>query len=129
MYHNADEGRRPGCAPSVLITFINMMLFKNANVPAGCSEYMFEGQDILQKVLLFSALACVPIMLFGKPLFITCSIKIETSGKTYVSIIYYFVCLIIIIHNIIISIIICANWEYLIFHFYLKYWENYLFRN
>lgn len=85
MYHNVDEGRRPGCAPSVLITFINMMLFKNANVPAGCSQYMFEGQDILQKVLLFSALACIPVMLFGKPLFITCSKKIRTSGKTYVS--------------------------------------------
>ncbi|XP_025270283.1 V-type proton ATPase 116 kDa subunit a [Camponotus floridanus] len=78
-----DIGRRPGCAPSVLITFINMMLFKNAIVPEGCSQYMFEGQDILQKVLLFSAVACVPVMLFGKPLFIVCSKKIKTSGKSY----------------------------------------------
>ncbi|KMQ94637.1 vacuolar proton translocating atpase subunit a isoform 1 [Lasius niger] len=78
-----DIGRRPGCAPSVLITFINMMLFKDATVSADCSQYMFEGQDILQKVLLFSALACVPVMLFGKPLFIICSKKLKTPGKIY----------------------------------------------
>ncbi|XP_029162435.1 V-type proton ATPase 116 kDa subunit a-like [Nylanderia fulva] len=78
-----DEGRRPGCAPSVLITFINMMLFKDAPVPAGCSQYMFEGQDILQKVLIFSALACIPVMLFGKPLFILCSSKFKAPGKVY----------------------------------------------
>lgn len=85
VYHNADEGRRPGCAPSVLITFINMMLFKDATVLAGCSQYMFQGQDVLQKVLIFSALACVPVMLFGKPIFILCTKKFKSPGKVYVS--------------------------------------------
>lgn len=108
MYHNADIGRRPGCAPSVLITFINMMLFKDATVSAGCSQYMFEGQDILQKVLLFSALACVPVMLFGKPLFIICSKKLKTPGKIYVSN-SLFCLLLFVTHNIITSMIICAN--------------------
>ncbi|XP_012524036.1 V-type proton ATPase 116 kDa subunit a1 isoform X2 [Monomorium pharaonis] len=77
-----DDGRKPGCAPSVLITFINMMLFKHAPVPDDCSEYMFEGQDILQKVLLFAALLCIPVMLFGKPVYVVLS-KRKHPGKPY----------------------------------------------
>jgi len=73
----------------VLITFINMMLFKNAVVPEDCSQYMFEGQDILQMVLLFTALLCVPVMLFGKPLFILFSKRLKIPGKIfYVSNLY-----------------------------------------
>lgn len=34
----------PRCAPSVLIMFINMMLFKHTKPFDGCDEYMFEGQ-------------------------------------------------------------------------------------
>lgn len=34
----------PRCAPSVLIMFINMMLFKHTTPFDGCDEYMFEGQ-------------------------------------------------------------------------------------
>jgi len=36
----------PRCAPSVLIMFINMMLFKHTKPFDGCDEYMFEGQVI-----------------------------------------------------------------------------------
>lgn len=61
---------RPGCAPSVLIFFINMMLFKNQEPPEGCNEYMFEFQPTLQQILVFVSLICVPIMLLGKPLYI-----------------------------------------------------------
>ena len=32
--------------------------------------FMFPGQDILQKVLVLTALMVIPIMLFGKPLYI-----------------------------------------------------------
>lgn len=78
-----DPGRRPGCAPSVLITFINMMLFKDATVPKDCSQYMFEGQDILQLILLLSALLCIPVMLFGKPLFILFSKRKSQGRKIY----------------------------------------------
>jgi len=69
----------------VLITFINMMLFKDATVPKDCSQYMFEGQDILQLVLLLSALLCIPVMLFGKPLFILFSKRKSQGRKIYVS--------------------------------------------
>lgn len=35
----------PACAPSILITFINMVLFKDAEALANCNTvYMFSGQ-------------------------------------------------------------------------------------
>lgn len=58
------------CAPSILITFINMVLFKEepeAEHPEDCSPYMFAGQKYLQKLLILGALACIPWMLFAKP--------------------------------------------------------------
>ncbi|KAL9890426.1 V-type proton ATPase 116 kDa subunit a1 [Glossina fuscipes] len=60
----------PGCAPSVLIMFINMMLFKNTEPQDGCKEYMFDAQSSLESVFVFIALICIPWMLLGKPLYI-----------------------------------------------------------
>lgn len=63
-------GTSPSCAPSVLITFINMMLHKkNTDVPTGCSQYMFEHQEELQTTFLIVALCCIPVMLAGKPIY------------------------------------------------------------
>lgn len=72
MYSAERDGTEQGtaCAPSVLIQFINMMLFKSSDPFKGCKEYMFEEQPVLQKALVFSALLCVPIMLLGKPFYI-----------------------------------------------------------
>merc|ERR1740128_419306 len=66
------------CAPSILITFINMVLFKD-NEPDSpeCEEYMFAGQWFLQRLLLFIALVCVPWMLLAKPLVL----KREAASK------------------------------------------------
>ncbi|XP_065211529.1 V-type proton ATPase 116 kDa subunit a 1-like isoform X2 [Planococcus citri] len=62
----------PGCAPSILITFINMVLFKyNVTPLPNCgSVYMFGIQEPLQKFLLFIAMLCIPWMLFAKPVHI-----------------------------------------------------------
>ncbi|CAG7669710.1 unnamed protein product [Allacma fusca] len=59
----------PHCAPSILITFINMVLFKAGELPdRDCpSAYMFAGQEILQKIFVVVGLLCVPWMLFIKP--------------------------------------------------------------
>lgn len=62
----------PGCAPSILNMFINMMLFKNSVPLDGCNEFMFEGQELIQKVFICVALVCIPWMLLGKPLYIMC---------------------------------------------------------
>lgn len=61
------------CAPSILITFINMVLFKAPDEPSPgskviCSPWMYAGQSGLQKLLVLSALACIPWMLFAKPI-------------------------------------------------------------
>lgn len=58
----------PGCAPSVLITFINMVLFKPATKVGNCDPYMYGGQSGLQKFLVVVALLCVPWMLLAKPI-------------------------------------------------------------
>lgn len=65
-----DLALTPGCAPSILIMFINMVLFKSSETLEGCKELMFEGQEALQIVFLVLAVLCIPWLLFGKPLYI-----------------------------------------------------------
>lgn len=68
MFLLADHKYDEHCAPSILITFINMVLFKGADkTTPPCEAFMFPGQEILQKALVLLALLCVPWMLFIKP--------------------------------------------------------------
>jgi V-type H+-transporting ATPase subunit a len=56
------------CAPSILITFINMVLFKETPVQTPtCKPWMYAGQSGIQKILVLLALVCIPWMLFAKP--------------------------------------------------------------
>uniref|UniRef100_A0AAY5F336 V-type proton ATPase subunit a n=1 Tax=Electrophorus electricus TaxID=8005 RepID=A0AAY5F336_ELEEL len=52
-------------APSILIHFIDMFLFteNNENAP------LYQGQMIVQKVLVIVALCSVPVLLLGKPIY------------------------------------------------------------
>ncbi|CAB0036676.1 unnamed protein product [Trichogramma brassicae] len=75
-----------GCAPSILITFINMMLFRYDNTAETtdknafqCPEEIFVGQKTLQMTFVFVALACIPLMLFGKPIYFLCTKKSKKS--------------------------------------------------
>ncbi|XP_071755126.1 V-type proton ATPase 116 kDa subunit a 3 isoform X2 [Centroberyx gerrardi] len=53
-------------APSILIHFINMFLFTgNKDNPP-----LYTGQLIVQRVLVVTALASVPVLLLGKPLYL-----------------------------------------------------------
>lgn len=65
----------PGCAPSILNMFINMMLFKDEETDPNCGELMFDGQKMIQTVFIVVALVCIPWMLLGKPLYIMCTKK------------------------------------------------------
>merc|ERR1712172_93700 len=68
------------CAPNLLITFINMMLFKAADHDKNLLDckvgdqifdvYMFSFQQKLQQVLVITGVLMIPIMLLGKPLYI-----------------------------------------------------------
>ncbi|XP_030382848.1 V-type proton ATPase 116 kDa subunit a [Scaptodrosophila lebanonensis] len=82
-----DQALTPGCAPSILILFINMMLFGHQEPLAGCKEYMFEGQESLQTVFVLAALVCIPWMLLGKPIYImmTRPKHVAEPGKPAVS--------------------------------------------
>lgn len=59
----------PGCAPSVLIYFINMMLFGENKALEGCEPFMYPGQGQIQLIFVLVALLCIPWMLLGKPLY------------------------------------------------------------
>jgi V-type H+-transporting ATPase subunit a len=73
---NVAEPFSEHCAPNLLITFINMMLFKGdgdadpklVELCEGYETYMFRGQGTLQKFLVITGVLMVPIMLFGKPI-------------------------------------------------------------
>ncbi|XP_034660385.1 V-type proton ATPase 116 kDa subunit a isoform X2 [Drosophila subobscura] len=59
------------CAPSILITFIDMVLFNKPKDPVkGCEVYMFWGQHFVQVLFVLLALCCIPIMLLAKPMLI-----------------------------------------------------------
>ncbi|XP_071860605.1 V-type ATPase subunit a family protein Vha100-1 isoform X4 [Bombus fervidus] len=63
-----DPAHGPFCAPSVLITFINMVLFKPGVAPAKeCSPWMYSGQNGFQSFLVVVAVLCIPWMLLAKP--------------------------------------------------------------
>ncbi|VVC98829.1 unnamed protein product [Leptidea sinapis] len=57
------------CAPSVLITFINMMLFKDSEVRPPCDAFMYDGQKAIQRTFLAIPFLCIPVMLCGKPVY------------------------------------------------------------
>ncbi|XP_053959873.1 V-type proton ATPase 116 kDa subunit a 1-like [Anastrepha ludens] len=63
-----EQALTPGCAPSILILFINMLLFGHNEPQDGCKEYMFEAQETIQLVLVVAAVICIPWMLLGTPL-------------------------------------------------------------
>ena len=69
MFHFTLTGVEAGphCAPSVLILFINMVLFKSGEKVGDCEPYMYGGQEGFQKFLVVIAMFCVPVMLFAKP--------------------------------------------------------------
>jgi len=80
-YGGKMEGQEysPGCAPSVLILFINMMLFGSTEVPEGCKEFMFDAQYILQVILVLIAVLCIPWMLLGHPIYVLISRKLRPT--------------------------------------------------
>ncbi|XP_066998740.2 V-type proton ATPase 116 kDa subunit a 1 isoform X4 [Anabrus simplex] len=58
----------PYCAPSILITFINMVLMNANSTLPGCETNMYAGQGAIQTLLVVCALLCVPWMLLAKPI-------------------------------------------------------------
>nr|XP_006014251.2 PREDICTED: V-type proton ATPase 116 kDa subunit a isoform 2-like [Latimeria chalumnae] len=53
-------------APSILIHFINMFLFTES----ASNQELYPGQKTVQTVLVVIAVACIPLLLLGKPLYL-----------------------------------------------------------
>ncbi|KAL0852234.1 hypothetical protein ABMA28_000452 [Loxostege sticticalis] len=61
----------PGCAPQILILFIDMcLLSKSKPVEDECLAYMFSYQREIQIGLIVVAVLCVPVLLFGTPVYL-----------------------------------------------------------
>lgn len=79
----------PGCAPSVLILFINMVLFKPLSGYAPlkyCEALMYGPELTVQKAFVIIALLCIPWLLLAKPLYIQAARSIKakkTQANTY----------------------------------------------
>ncbi|CAH1131208.1 unnamed protein product [Ceutorhynchus assimilis] len=87
MYYPTNEpteivyGTR--CAPSILITFINMVLNKRTPYEPICeTSNMYAGQEGIQKFLFFAAFLCVPWMLLAKPIMINRARKAAALHNT-----------------------------------------------
>ncbi|XP_068619080.1 V-type proton ATPase 116 kDa subunit a1-like [Battus philenor] len=71
LFNPKSLKRQAGCAPLILILFIDMALFSTSK-PVGeeCDAYMFRNQHTTQKYLMTLALLSVPVLFFGTPLYI-----------------------------------------------------------
>ena len=62
------------CAPSILITFINMMLLQygpdkvNPTDPNCQTLFFYDGQKTVQIIFLLVALLSIPVLLLGTPM-------------------------------------------------------------
>ncbi|KAJ7309750.1 hypothetical protein JRQ81_007815 [Phrynocephalus forsythii] len=52
-------------APSILILFIDMFMFSGKT-----DNFLFPGQIVVQRILLMVAVLSIPVLLFGKPLYL-----------------------------------------------------------
>lgn len=56
-----------------------MMLMQQGKIQEGCEEFMFHGQNEMQFAFVIISLACVPVLLLGKPLYLI--FKSSMNGK------------------------------------------------
>ncbi|KOB77297.1 V-type proton ATPase subunit a [Operophtera brumata] len=67
---DTDSKLGSSCAPQILILFIDMVLWKSSTAIPNCDAYMFSGQETIQRVLVSVFLACIPVLLLGKPIYL-----------------------------------------------------------
>lgn len=79
-----DIEKGTSCAPSILIYFIDMMLQRQTVPTVRCTEsWMFTAQPMVQKILFAVAMGCIPVLLFGKIIFIWILGKIGVKHHNY----------------------------------------------
>ncbi|XP_060809698.1 V-type proton ATPase 116 kDa subunit a 1-like [Amyelois transitella] len=70
---STDPDRNPACAQLILILIIDLVLVGKTDkkVPEGCSSFFIfgEAQRIIHRVLLVVLIICIPILLFGVPIY------------------------------------------------------------
>lgn len=70
-----------------------MVLFnKPKEAPEHCEVYMYSGQHFIQNALVVLALACIPVMLLGKPLKIMKQRKLANVSENLCTEIIIIIC-------------------------------------
>lgn len=71
------------CAPLILNAFIDMMLYttKVADDTQQCSPHIYAAEPLVERILVWVALICVPIMWFGKPLWVIWRLRKDGGGE------------------------------------------------
>jgi len=70
----AERENQSDCAPSILITFINMAMLSYGEekttppTPDCVTVFMYPHQEAVQKIFLLVAVLAVPVLLFGTPI-------------------------------------------------------------
>ncbi|GFO38895.1 V-type proton ATPase subunit a [Plakobranchus ocellatus] len=77
------ESADAACAPTLLIHYINMFMFKYESKKGDCDpNYVFySGQQTIQTLLFLVAILCVPVLLFGKPLYLIIKYKLNARRQ------------------------------------------------
>lgn len=52
---------------------------KTKPVGANCDAYMFNKQELVQKILMIIAISCIPLLLLGTPVYLYCTNKKKTQ--------------------------------------------------
>lgn len=60
----------PGCAPQILILFINMFLMQATEASDNCDAYLYNGERIVETILIFIIVITLPWMLLVKPIYL-----------------------------------------------------------
>lgn len=79
-----DIEKGSSCAPSILIYFIDLMLQRQTVPQVRCFEaWMFEMQPTVQITLFILAMSMIPVLLFGKIIFIWVLEKMGVKHHNY----------------------------------------------
>lgn len=73
-YNGSDNPISGACAPNLLIELINMFFLKDSSINMDGSinqcVVLYSHQHIVQTLFVIVAVLCIPVMLFGKPIYL-----------------------------------------------------------
>lgn len=83
-YNGSDDPLTGACAPNLLIELINMFFLKNSALDSDGNInqclVLYSHQHTIQSIFVVVAVLCIPVMLFGKPIYLIQEHKKKTKN-------------------------------------------------